>query len=232
MSRLRAIALAAVLILTPAATHAQSPASPFDFARLTPQRDSFSVVAQGAPAGWQVLELERAEHGYVFRERTQLGATSAVMEVHFAGTGTMLRMRASGDVNADSFSLELNYGTDRATGTLAVSRPQGRQEQELDAAVTPQTIDDNALKALLPALPWADGAEWQLDVLVPTAGRTLNMTLRVTETASVTVPAGTFETFVAQLEGAGQPVHFFVTRAAPHRLVRVSIAAVDFLLAK
>ena len=40
----------------------------------------------------------------------------------------------------------------------------------------------------------------------------------------VATPAGTFECYRADLEGGQQRVSFFVTTAAPHRIVRVELA--------
>jgi multimeric flavodoxin WrbA len=49
------------------------------------------------------------------------------------------------------------------------------------------------------------------------------MTLAVTGEESVTVPAGTFAVYRAELTGGPQPLTFFVTKEAPFRLVKVSV---------
>ncbi len=60
-------------------------------------------------------------------------------------------------------------------------------------------------------------------------------TLKVTGEETVTVPAGTFETYRAEGDaGDNNTVTFNVTRARPHRIVqvRVSVMPMDFVLAK
>ena len=60
------------------------------------------------------------------------------------------------------------------------------------------------------------------------------MELAVTGSATVTVPAGQFETWEAELRGGQAPVHFFVTKSMPHRVVREELVGtpVEFVLVK
>jgi hypothetical protein len=50
------------------------------------------------------------------------------------------------------------------------------------------------------------------------------MTLTVSDITPVRVPAGDFECFRGDWEGAAQRISFFVTRTAPYRVVRIEIA--------
>jgi len=104
----------------------------------------------------------------------------------------------------------------------------------VDTTVAPGTLDDNAIQALLPALPWTAGARWTAPVFASGLGTSLTMTLAVAGEESVTVPAGTFQVFRAELTGGPQPVTFYVTKAAPFRLVKVAIAGtpIEMQLAK
>jgi hypothetical protein len=50
----------------------------------------------------------------------------------------------------------------------------------------------------------------------------------------VTVPAGTFEAYRVELTGAEAPLTYFVTTAAPYRVVRIAFAGqpIEMVLAK
>ncbi|MCL4865654.1 MAG: hypothetical protein KJZ47_07150, partial [Gemmatimonadales bacterium] len=59
-------------------------------------------------------------------------------------------------------------------------------------------------------------------------------TLEVTGTETITVPAGSFEVFRAELTGGPSPVTVFVTTAAPHHVVKVAPAGapIEIVLVK
>ena len=101
----------------------------------------------------------------------------------------------------------------------------------MDTAVSSGIIDDNGLVALLPALPWTLNTRWTIPLFGSGENRIRSVTLTVADIGPVRTPAGTFEAFRADLEGASQAVSFYVTTTAPHRLVRITLAGspVEFL---
>ena len=50
----------------------------------------------------------------------------------------------------------------------------------------------------------------------------------------VTVPAGSFKAYLADLEGEAQKITFYVSVERPHRLLRISISgtALEFVAAR
>ena len=50
------------------------------------------------------------------------------------------------------------------------------------------------------------------------------MTLTAADITTTVVPAGSYETYRAELAGGPQRVTFFVTTVRPHRVVRILIA--------
>jgi hypothetical protein len=76
---------------------------------------------------------------------------------------------------------------------------------------------------LIPALPLADGAAFSVNVFESSEGAAKPYTLKVSGTESVTVPAGTFDTFKVESSGGAQPFVFYVTRETPRRLVKIAI---------
>ena len=65
---------------------------------------------------------------------------------------------------------------------------------------------------------------WALEVFAGGENRLRSMTLTAADLTTITVPAGTFECYRADLEGGPQRVSFYVTTGAPHRIVRVEVA--------
>jgi hypothetical protein len=106
-------------------------------------------------------------------------------------------------------------------GEARVIGPEGPRSFTVDSAAGPAVLDDNAIQALLPALPWALNTRWTFRVFASGENRFRDVSLTVADIQQVAVPAGRLEAYRAYLEGGAQPVSFFVTTAAPHRLVRV-----------
>jgi hypothetical protein len=71
-------------------------------------------------------------------------------------------------------------------------------------------------------------------VLSASDGSVKSYTLSVKSEESVTVPAGTFDTFVTEMTGGQQPITLYVTKAAPHRVVKFTLAGqpLEIVLAK
>jgi hypothetical protein len=104
----------------------------------------------------------------------------------------------------------------------------------VDTEVPSGIIDDNTVTALIPALPWAADASWTFPVLSSGDGTVKTYTLKVTGTESVTVPAGTFEAYTVSMSGGQQPVTMYITTAAPHQLVKLTVlgAPIEVVRAK
>lgn len=102
----------------------------------------------------------------------------------------------------------------------------------VDTVFAAGTMVSEMLGALIPALPWADGASWNMPVFTPSEGTTGTVEITVAGTESVTVPAGTFEVYRVDMTSDGTAMTLFVTREAPHTLVKIAPAGqpVEFVL--
>ena len=124
----------------------------------------------------------------------------------------------------------------RATGKATGPQPPAGAfgSVDIDAAVPPGTLDDNTMTAIVGALPWAAGASWNLSVLSGGSGEVRQVTLAVTGTETITVPAGSFEVYRAELTGGPSPVTMYVTTAAPHYVVKIAPAGapIEIVLVK
>jgi hypothetical protein len=217
------LALMAIgLLISPSVLSAQP--VPFDASRLSPARDSFTVMLQGAPQGWQVSSIEKTPAGFVITERAELAGTATQTTIQLDGSLHVQSTKVEGTANGEAMGLQLTYADGRAKGGATVPSMAGMQSVTFDIETPGNIVDDNSLKLLVPALPLEPGAEFLIPILSPAANGVVQTKLTIGQAEQVTVPAGTFEVYPASLDGAGQPVTFYLTTAAPHRLVKLSIA--------
>jgi hypothetical protein len=91
----------------------------------------------------------------------------------------------------------------------------------IDTLVPANAVDDNASMALTPAMPWGPRATFTLPVFGSGDGELRTVTMAVTATEQVTVPAGAFEAYRVEVTGGKQAATMWITTAAPHRVVRI-----------
>ncbi|MDF1501545.1 insulinase family protein [Roseisolibacter sp. H3M3-2] len=206
-----------------------------DVSRLAARRDSFVVRVQGNPMGASVYELAKDADGWVVREATTI-AGGMIQQNTTLRTDASLAPRAleqRGKVQGRDTKADVTFAGGRAKGAAQTPSPQGIKDVAVDAELPAGTLDDNAAAFALPLLRWAPGAKHVVSTFSAGKGVAVPLTYEVKGTESVTVPAGTFEAFRIEQSGGDQPIAYFVTTAAPHRLVRIVVAnQIEMALAK
>lgn len=218
--------------LTPEEIEPRSVALAYDLGQLPLRPDSLVIVAQGQPIGMQITQVRRGGDSVVYTERSTIGnALAQTTTVVFDSGGRMRRLNQVGRVRGQDTRIVLDYTGGKVKGTALVVGRTGPHTLTVDTVVSGVLVDDNAVQALVPALPLALNTRWTFDVFASGENLVRPMSLTVADLVSVTVPAGTFETFRVDLDGAPQRVSYFVTRQPPHRIVRLTIAntPVEFL---
>jgi len=203
-----------------------------DPALLQPHLDSLLITVQGRAIGLQVAELTRSGDSLLYTERSAVGPSlSQVTRLVLDTTGVVRHVEQAGKVRGQDTRMALAYAGGRVRGNGVAAGAQGPVSFTADTAVTGPVLDDNAIQLLLPALPWVINTRWSFEVFTAGENRVRQMTLTAADIATTTVPAGTFETYRAELDGGPQRITFYVTTALPHRVVRVAIAGspVEFL---
>ena len=198
---------------------------PFDASKLVARTDSFSILVQGNPFGYQRSTLAKGADGFQYVEESQIGPIlTQKTEVTLSGTGEVRKVTQAGKVQGQDMKIDVVVADGRATGSATTPGPQGMNTVTVDTEVPAGIIDDNGLTALLPALPWSADATWSFPVLSSGEGTVKTYTLKVTGTESVTVPAGTVETYKVEMSGGQQPVTMYITTAAPHQVMKITVA--------
>ena len=221
-----------VLTLTSAPLAAQSP---INIAALVSRTDSFVVMIQGNPLGFQRTTVERTETGLRMVDDVQIGPIMTQhTEVEFSTDGAMRSTKQTGQVRGQNTSIEIAYHDGRAKGSATTPSAAGLVTTAIDTTVVPGAVDDNLLTTVLPALAWSPTASITLPVFLSGKGYVQPVTLAVKGTEQLTVPAGTFDVYRVELSGGQAAVAMFVTTDSTHRLIKIAPrgAPLEFVLAK
>jgi zinc protease len=220
-----------------AATAAPTTAAPvqLDLARLAARRDSFAVMVQGNTIGSAVSNLRKTADGWAVSDTTVL-AGGVVRITSDAATDARLALRRitrAGSVQGQAIATDVTVTNGRATGSASNPSPTGPQAVKVDVAVPSGAIAQAALGTALALLKWSPNATHTVTVLDESRGTVRNVTLAVTGTEKVTVPAGSFDAYRVEQTGGDQPVTYYVSTAAGNRVVRYTVnTQIDAVLIK
>lgn len=208
-----------------AAAGASSPSSAptvaIDGSKLVSATDSSTILLQGNPFGSAVKQVVRSADAVTITQRAALGSVmSQTTTIMLTPAGQMRSVIQTGSVQGVPTKIEANYANGRVRGSATTASQAGPKSITFDTTVAPGTVDDNAVSALIPALPWSKTASFSIPVFASGEGVARTFTMKVTGTQSVTVPAGTFDSYVVELTGGQVPLMLYVTTAQPYRVVK------------
>ncbi|HEV8263816.1 MAG TPA: insulinase family protein [Gemmatimonadales bacterium] len=197
----------------------------FDRSQLVARSDSFQALVQDNPFGARVIKVEVAADSIVLTESTTLGPfvqqyTTVVLN---SADLSARRIDQRGTVQQQQTEIHLTYAGGRVKGTAVTPQGTGTPRTvTVDTTIAPGTIDDNALRVVVTALPLAEGKTFNLNVFSSAEGVTKVATVKVAGVENVTVPAGTFEAYRLEISGMQLPLVMHVTTEAPRRLLRIA----------
>ncbi len=209
--------------------------SAVDVAKLGARADSFVVMVQGSPLGYQTTSLTRSADGFAYRTSLQIGPlVQQTMETRFGADLTPQSVRGGGAVQGVTVAIHVAYSGGRVKGSSTLPTAAGIKTTSVDTVLARGTLDDNMIGALVPGLDWKAGASFSAQSFDVGTGSTREITLSVTGTESMTVPAGTFEVFRVVRSGQEPALTLYITTSAPHRVVKIAPegAPIEFVLAK
>ncbi len=225
-------ALALVAVSTAAAQDPAAPAGPsltrplpIETKRLTPHRDSMVVLVNNQAMGTSVWGLQQQGDSLVVHELTVIG-TAMLQETTLSMTkeGQVRRVKQSGMIRDIEGGIDVSYADGRVTGNVQAVTSSGPNHFAVDTTVPPGTVDDNAVQALLPSLPWAKGAGWNFWMYSAGTNSVTEMVLYVLGEETAMVPAGAFDAYRARLSGGATNVEFLILKRAPHTVLKVEMS--------
>ena len=197
----------------------------FDPAKLVEGTDSYQAFANGQALGTATIALSRegANYRYVTDLVVQGGAMHQHTEGLFSAATLMpISQTVKYSIQGTPLTTNITVADGRATGRAQDPGPTGVVRTNVDLAVSPGTVDDQASAALILTLPLADGYAKSFTSLATSPSEIRANTLMVQGKETVTVPAGTFETYRV-LVHSKEDATMYVTTTAPRRTVMVRV---------
>jgi len=220
--------------LTPAELAPPTGPLALDAAQFAAHTDSSRVLIQGSPVGFTVSEIRRPPDSLVYAERSNLGdgafqqQTTLVLE---PASGLVRQVDQVTTQQSQKAETHLTYAEGRVKGTSAAPQPDGSVKRfEIDTALPPGTVDENAVPFVVPALPLAPGKTFAMTFFTPSENAVKVLTFKVSAPEAVTVPAGTFQGFRIDVTGSRVPFTMYVGTDAPRRLLKTEFVGQPFVV--
>lgn len=220
--------------LSPADLSPKAGPVPLDPAQFAAHSDSSRVLIQGNPVGFTVSEVRRPADSLVYSERSNLanGAfqqqTSLVLD---PGDGSVRQVDQVTVQQGQKSETHLSYAAGRVKGSSAAPQPDGSVKRfDVDTALPPGSVDENAVPFVVPALPLAPGASLTLNFFTPSENAIKVLTFKVGAPESVTVPAGSFQAYRIDVTGSRVPFTMYVSTDVPRRVLKTEFVGQPFVV--
>jgi hypothetical protein len=216
------IALLLALAIAPAAQ-----AQTFQPGRLAAGRDSFVVVYQGQPIGAFIMGLTRSGDNFTFTgdvRLAQMGVNQVDTIVFNATTLAPSLITTNAQMGGMAGVTRVTIANGKATGTSQQPTGGGMQSLVIDAPVAPGVIGDGVDPLLIQTMDFSDGLSMTYQAFDGKSGKTKSYALKVAGKETVTVPAGTFESWKIQLT-SDDAATIWVSTAEPKKLLMLRLDA-------
>jgi predicted Zn-dependent peptidase len=205
-----------------------------DPAQFAAHTDSSRVLIQGNPVGFTVSEIRRPPpDSLVYVERSNLGSafqqqTTLVLE---PTSGSVRQLDQVTTQQGQKAETHLTYAGGRVKGTSSAPQPDGSVKRfEVDTALPPGTVDENAVPFVVPALSLAPGKAFAMTFFTPSENVVRVLTFKVGAPEAVVVPAGTFQGFRIDVAGSRVPFTMYVSTDAPRRVLKTEFVGQPFVV--
>lgn len=195
----------------------------FDASRLRPMTLTYAIGFQGNPVGTATSSLAKQGDVWVGTQKVQAGPTSQQSEVRFGDGLAPISSSQTSSQGPVQIASELRFVNGRVSGTAKLP-PQMGGEKTIDSEVVQGTILESMDQYVVAVADLQPGMSFTIPVFSAQSGSAVNQTFRVTGTESVTVPAGTFQTYKVEFAGGPQSGTLYVRQELPHVVVKQEIA--------
>jgi hypothetical protein len=211
------------LALAPIAASAQS----FQSGRIpAANRDSFAVIYQGQPIGAFIMSHTKTGDTVTLTAEARLpamGVSQLDSIVFHATTFSPSLITTTSTMMGTSGGARVTIANGKATGMVNQPSAGGAiQKIPIDAVVAPGVIADGAEAVLIPTLDFSEGMTMNFQTFDPKSAKTKSYVLKVVGKETVTVPAGSIESWKVELV-SDESVTVWVSVADPKRLVMLRL---------
>lgn len=207
-------------------------AQKFQADKIVASRDSFSVTVQGRNAGTAVISVDKDASNIRMEMALNLAAMGMALNDSIVFnpatmSGVVAAQRMS--MATGTFTSQVHVADGRLKGTVARPGPGGVSDVAVDVPYTAGVLPDGAELALIPTIDIVDGMTLSFQTFDPRTGETVANALSVKGKENVTIGSAEVEAWKVYIDSRNSSV-FYVSTAAPHRIVMIQIPATGFEL--
>jgi hypothetical protein len=188
-------------------------------------RDSFDIVYQGQPIGSFIMAHSRTGDNVTLVTTASIAMMqmTAVDSVVFnATTLAPVLFMSSQSQGPMSIGGRVTVTNGKAVGSVQTMSRTGPQTVSVDAAVPSGIAPDGADAILVPTLDFSEGLAVNFQTFDAKSGKPKSYALKVIGKETVTVPAGTFETWKTEIT-SDEVAQMWVTTAEPRKIVMMRL---------
>ncbi len=184
----------------------------------------------GSPIGSGTIEVRPSSNATTIEHRYLIGKVTQ----HIISIVDPQRLNPiSGEQQITGSQNDFSLVTSYQNNVLTIKATTAQGEKDFTISVAPDSIDNDSVLMALRAFPLADGYTTSFNTVVGASALQIKSTLTVAGKETITVPAGTFETYKVTLGfGSGSDQITWYEVAAPHRLIQYDNGQNKFVLAK
>jgi hypothetical protein len=180
-------------------------------------------MVQGNALGASVVSVEAKNGGWTMSENTNVmnGMIAQRTTLESDAVLSPVSLQQGASMQGQQTKTDVAFAGGKAKGSAQTPSQTGPQTKAIDTDLPSGTIASDALQMVLPLFRWANNATFTVNVFNAGKGTVEPITLTVVGSESVTVPAGTFDSWKIEQKGGEAAVVFYLAKA-PKRLVKIS----------
>jgi hypothetical protein len=195
----------------------------WDASRLPVGTFVYGIVLNGSAVGTTTSVIARDGQGWVATQ------TMSGMSVEWRFTRDLAPLSLKQSAPAAGMDVQLSFTPGHVTGPARLPAQMGG-DKAIDAAIPAGTVASGMESLAVMSADLAPGRTITLPSFSATSNAVVTVTATVVGSESVTVPAGTFDTWKVEVTGGDTPYTVWVRKDGPHLAVKQAIAAQPIVL--
>jgi len=204
----------------------------YDSSKILPMKASYSMTAQGMPIGELSLTVDRkkAEKDEIFEVSSVITGMVAMNEHSIFRASDLMPIshKRTFDVMGQSMSTDVVYTESKCTGKH--KGPQSEEAKDIEVDLIHGVLLDASVDYALASLPLQLNAKYRFPVVDFDAGNLLSVDAEVIEETAIKTAAGDYDTYKIRLKRPDAEAFMYLSKDAPHFLVKQEIPAQSLVI--
>lgn len=191
------------------------------------ERSVYNADQKGQSIGTMEISLAKQTFGWTITEVDALSPLSQTIQMRVDST-----LKPLGETKISKApQTDLTLNTEYKDSKLTIKAKVNGEDRQATIDVPPASLDNDQLLVTLRALDFHSGLETKLTTIVANSASKVPTTVRVQSKETVTVPAGSFETWKTELDFGPSKQYCWYQVNSPHQLIKYDNGAVTMVLA-